>query len=57
MTKQNLLGIKQKIEDLHYTSYDGSLIQIIDEFKQKFRKQENFCIDSYMKVFIFLNYR
>jgi len=38
MSEQGLLEIKQKMEDLHYVSYDGSLMWIIDEFEKKFRK-------------------
>jgi predicted nucleic acid-binding Zn-ribbon protein len=38
MSEQGLLEIKQKMEDLHYVSCDGSLMWKIDEFKQKFCK-------------------
>jgi chromosome segregation ATPase len=37
-SEQDLLEIKQKLEDLHYATYDGSLIWIIDEFQRKYRK-------------------
>ena len=35
---EDLLRIKQHLEDLHYTTYDGSLTWIVDNFKTKFRK-------------------
>ncbi len=36
--EKDLLKIKQKLEDIHYGTFNGSLIWIIDEFQRKFRK-------------------
>lgn len=36
--QQELLSLKQKLEDLHYENYDGSLIWKIDDCTEKIRK-------------------
>ena len=36
--QQELLSLKQKLEDLHYATYDGSLIWKIDNCTEKIRK-------------------
>jgi chromosome segregation ATPase len=36
--EQNLLEIRQKMQDYHYATYDGSLVWIIPEVEKKFRK-------------------
>jgi hypothetical protein len=37
-SEQKLLAIQQKMEDLHYATYDGSLVWIINEVTKKMRK-------------------
>lgn len=38
--QQELLLLKTKLEDLHYATYNGSLIWKIDDFAEKCRKCE-----------------
>jgi chromosome segregation ATPase len=37
-SEQDLIKIKKDMEDLHFATYDGSIIWIIEEFKKKFGK-------------------
>lgn len=43
--------IKQSMEDLHYTSYDGSLTWRVDGFARKFGKYQILFIRSYVQLF------
>lgn len=38
ISEEDLLRIKQKLEDLHYATYDGSPTWTIEEFERKFGK-------------------
>jgi predicted nucleic acid-binding Zn-ribbon protein len=44
-SEQDLLKIKQEMEHLHFATYDGSLIWIVEEFKKKFSKK--FFVQNY----------